>query len=186
MILHRVGRAIAATRTVKHYAETSLPAFVQARRRVAVAALIFRLFSHVCRGCGFVYSLDFCFVFFSTPVRRATPRDSSAREVWGSEGGGVTNTPPPFQTVLRSIAASQDNSLCHSFGRALRENHEWIAASAWGVYDPVLPKYIRIQVERADLVLLRACSVAGIAVAVGGRRKRWMFARRCSGSRCSG
>ena len=40
-----------------------------------------------------------------------------------------------------------EHSLCHSFGRALVENHEWVAASAWGNYDPIVPKYIRAQVR---------------------------------------
>ena len=39
-----------------------------------------------------------------------------------------------------------DRTLCHSFGRALVENHGWIAASAWGPFDPITPRYIRAQV----------------------------------------
>ena len=56
-----------------------------------------------------------------------------------------------------------DRSLCHSFGRAIVENHEWVAASAWGAYDPIVPKYIRAQVELKDflsffVLLLRSSS----------------------------
>ena len=44
-----------------------------------------------------------------------------------------------------------DRSLCATFGRAIVENHEWVSASAWGPFDPIVPKYIRAQVERIVL-----------------------------------
>ena len=61
-----------------------------------------------------------------------------------------------------------DRSLCATFGRAIVENHEWVSASAWGPFDPIVPKYIRAQVER--IVLSSSSSRLP-----SGRR------RRCSG-----
>ena len=48
----------------------------------------------------------------------------------------------------------RDRSLCQSFSRALVENHAWISASAWGPYDPIVPKYIRAQVLGISMLWL--------------------------------
>ena len=47
-----------------------------------------------------------------------------------------------------------DRTLCHSFGRAIVENHGWVSASAWGPYDPIIPKYIRAQVLGISILWL--------------------------------
>jgi hypothetical protein len=54
------------------------------------------------------------------------------------------------QTLAHFAAASLpdfvlDKSFCHTFGRALLENHDWIASSALGAYDPLVPRHIRTQ-----------------------------------------
>ena len=33
-----------------------------------------------------------------------------------------------------------EKSMCHTFGRALTEEHSWISSSAYGAYDPVVPR----------------------------------------------
>ena len=47
-----------------------------------------------------------------------------------------------------------DRSLFQSFSRALVENHAWVSASAWGPYDPIVPKYIRAQVLGISMLWL--------------------------------
>ena len=70
---------------------------------------------------------------------------------------GVAETAETHAAVeaTRSVARYAEDSLpsfvndrthCHSFGRAIIENHGWISASAWGPYDPTTPKYIRSQI----------------------------------------
>ena len=53
-----------------------------------------------------------------------------------------------------------DRSLCHTFGRAIVEEHEWVSASVWGAFDPIVPKYIRAQILGISLLWI----MAGIAV----------------------
>ena len=48
----------------------------------------------------------------------------------------------------------RDRSLCQSFSRAIVENHAWVSASAWGPYDPIVPKYIRAQVLGISMLWL--------------------------------
>jgi len=45
-----------------------------------------------------------------------------------------------------------DKSFCITYSRALHENHDWIASSAWGPYEPMVPKYIRAQVLGISLL----------------------------------
>ena len=47
-----------------------------------------------------------------------------------------------------------DRSLCDSFRRAIVKNHGWVSASAWGVHDPIVPKYIRAQVFGISMLWL--------------------------------
>ena len=39
-----------------------------------------------------------------------------------------------------------DRSICHTFCRELANNHGWISASAFGPYDPLVPRHIRTQI----------------------------------------
>lgn len=50
----------------------------------------------------------------------------------------------------------QEHSLCTTFRRVLMENHPILEAFAWGPFDPVVPKYIRVQVLALTLLWLMA------------------------------
>ena len=45
-----------------------------------------------------------------------------------------------------------DRSICHTFCRQLVNNHGWIAASAFGPYDPLVPRHIRTQILAIGLL----------------------------------
>ena len=45
-----------------------------------------------------------------------------------------------------------DRSICHTFCRLLANNHGWIAASAFGPFDPLVPRHIRTQILAIGLL----------------------------------
>ena len=46
--------------------------------------------------------------------------------------------------------------MCHTYARVLSEEHSLISSSAWGAYDPVVPRYIRAMVLAVEMLWVMA------------------------------
>ena len=60
-----------------------------------------------------------------------------------------------------------DRSICHTFCRQLVNNHGWIAASAFGPYDPLVPRHIRTQILAIGVLWVLCCEAVLATFEVG-------------------
>ena len=50
----------------------------------------------------------------------------------------------------------EETSMCHTVARVMMEEHGWVSASAWGAYDPLVPRYIRAECLALEMLWLMA------------------------------
>jgi hypothetical protein len=68
-----------------------------------------------------------------------------------------------------------DRSICHTFCRLLVNNHGWIAASAFGPFDPLVPRHIRTQVLAIGILWVLCCEAVLATFEVGRVARRSSF-----------
>ena len=68
-----------------------------------------------------------------------------------------------------------DRSICHTFCRLLMNNHGWIAASAFGPFDPLVPRHIRTQVLAIGILWVLCCEAVLATFEVGWVARRSSF-----------
>ena len=96
-------------------------------------------------------------------ARRGEARDDELGELREAVGVGETDEMRAAIAAQHTVAAYartsmpefvEETNLCQTFVRVLSEEHSWISASAWGAYDPIVPRYIRAECLALEMLWL--------------------------------